>query len=385
MPFKVNKLSLLGGLSLTAIAVLVALPYLGANNAMADSGSSGTIAFNPETDLVPENARCTTNAYIDSSTRTVKADDMDYRQSATSVSIPFKGTTDDEVTKEIVSEICGNPTVLKMVADDMMLWTGFPGAEENKKVWLQELVDDLNTNGLDSFIQKDPKDGTLIVSEKLVMYAGWFNTVLLDSESEGKQSLHSMSNWEVPLMASPKTQPVAALAADQEKKPAWVRSFYDKNDKCLYRIGFNAEDKRLETFNCATPEETPPAETPPAETPNPGCTTNCGETPPKENPPKETPPKENPPKENPPKPKNKVVDPPATQGTTPLVEDAVQPVAPPAKAKPLDPATPVTESTETTAPGATPAPPAPAPAPSIPEEQQPTPDDLGTPITDPDG
>lgn len=98
----------------------------------------------------------------------------------------------------------------------------------------------------------------------------------------------------------------------------------------------------------------------------------------------DNPPKDNPPKETPPKPKNKVDDPPATQGTTPLVEDAVQTVAPPAKAKPLDPATPVTESTETTAPGATPAPPAPTPAPDIPEEQKPAPDDPGTPIGDPD-
>jgi hypothetical protein len=321
MPFKKRTLYLLGALSIAVIIGLVALPYMGADNTSEGSvhhaDNSGTIAFNPETDLVPKNARCTTEAYIDSSIRTVKADDMNYRQSATSVSIPFKGATDDEVTKEIVNEICGNPTVLKMVADDMMLWTGFPGAEENKKVWLQELVDDLNTNGLDSFIQKKSEDGTLIVSEKLIMYAGWLNTVLLDSESEGKQSLHSVRNWEVPLMASPKTQPVAVLAADQENKPAWVRSFYDKNGKCLYRIGFNAEDKRLETFNCVTPEDTP----------NPGCVANC------------TPPACPNGCLTPKDPKDDVTPP---QGTTPLGPDGLQSTPPPAKADPINPADPGT-------------------------------------------
>ena len=84
-------------------------------------------------------------------------------------------------------------------------------------------------------------------------------------------------------------------------------------------------------------------------------------------------------------PKDAVDDPPKTQGTTPLERDAVQPIAPPAKAKPLNPATPVTENPGTPAPGATPAPVPATPAPSIPEEQKPTPTDPGTPITDPDG
>lgn len=82
-------------------------------------------------------------------------------------------------------------------------------------------------------------------------------------------------------------------------------------------------------------------------------------------------------------PKNDVTPP---QGWTPAGPDAVQPVAPPAKAEPLNPATPVTADPGPSVPvqGATPAPPAP-PAPSIPAPQLPTPTDPGTPITDPDG
>lgn len=70
------------------------------------------------------------------------------------------------------------------------------------------------------------------------------------------------------------------------------------------------------------------------------------------------------------------------QGTTPLGSDPVQPIAPPAKADPLKPTTPVTANPGTPAPGASPAPVAPSPAPSIPQTT--TPDDPGTPITDPD-
>ncbi|MFZ2126172.1 MAG: hypothetical protein WAV04_01545 [Candidatus Microsaccharimonas sp.] len=226
---------------------------------------SGTVAFDPETDLVPDDARCTDNHFIDSSLQTVKVGNSEYRQFATAVSIPVAGSDDEAVNKEVTMEVCGNPTFLRMIADDMMLWT-VKGAEGNK-AWIQVILDDINTNGLDSFVEKTEND-VLIVTPQFQKYAGWLNAVLLRFTTEGKQSLTSIRNWEVPADASPITLPTARLASEQESKPAWVRTLLDKNGNCLFRIGFNAEDKRLEVFEC----EGTPAQ--------PGCTENCSEVPP---------------------------------------------------------------------------------------------------------
>lgn len=274
MPVSNKGLGLLGVLSVIGIAAVIVIPSLGSNAAVANNNaSSGTVAFTPGFDKTPDEALCTNNHYINSSTLTVLAGDVEYRQFATAVSIPFKGTTDAAVSKEIISENCGNPTELKMVVDDMMLWSGFPGAEENKS-WISEIQADMNKQGLDSFSGTN-EAGEKIVSPQFQEYAGWINTVLLRFNTEGEQSLTSVRNWELPATVDPATQPVAVLATDQESKPSWVRTLLDKNGACLYKIGFNAEDKRIETFNCEVPPMTPttttttttPPTTPPTITP----------------------------------------------------------------------------------------------------------------------
>lgn len=280
MPLNSKGLGLLGVLSAIGIAAVIAVPYIGttipAANADTGSTSSDTVAFKPGFDKTPDEALCKDDHYINASTLTVKVGDAAYRQFATAVSIPFKGTTDDEVNKEIISEVCGNPTVLKMVIDDMMLWTGFPGAEENKE-WISKIQTDMTTQGLDAFSGTN-EAGDKVVSPEFQKYAGWVNTVLLRFKMDGNQSLTSVRNWELPATVDPSTQPVAVLAADQESKPSWVRTLLDKNGKCLYKIGFNAEDKRIETFNCVEP--TPPATVTPPPVTTPGCKTDCGGTPP---------------------------------------------------------------------------------------------------------
>jgi len=260
------------------VLVIGNLPSFASTTATSDGAGDGTIAFDPETDLVLEEARCVSNDFINSSVQSVKTGDVEYRQFATAVSIPFKGATDAEVTKEILAEICGNPTFLKMVADDMMLWTGFPGADDNK-AWLEALVSDLNTKGLDSFVVKKTEDGGLVVNEQFQKYAGWINTVLLHFNEEGKQSLTSERNWELPATVDPTTLPIAVQASTVDTKPAWVRTLKDKNGTCLYRIGFNAADKRIEMFPCVTPGTPGTPDTP--DTPdNPGCTEPNGCKPP---------------------------------------------------------------------------------------------------------
>jgi hypothetical protein len=260
--------AVVGLIALTA-SIMGAVPQ--ATVAHADTGS-GTVAFTPGFDKTPDEALCKDNHYIDSSSRTVQAGDVEHRQFATAVSIPFKGTTDVAVVTETSAEICGNPTELGMVVDDMMLWTGFAGAEENK-AWVGKIQADLKKQGLDAFSGKNVA-GDKIVSPEFQKYAGWINAVLLRFNTDGKQSLTSVRNWEVPAMADPKTQPVAVQAADPESKPSWVRTLRNKIGTCLYKIGFNAEDKRIETFNCVTPK--PPTTT--TTTPNCKTTNSCTTT-----------------------------------------------------------------------------------------------------------
>lgn len=280
MPFNKKVVGLLGALAAVVLIAAVVVPNLGntlpAANGKSRSVNAGTVAFKPGFDKTPDDALCKNDAYINSSSQTVKVGDGAYRQFATAVSIPFKGTTDDKATDEIISEDCGNPTVLKMVVDDMMLWTGFPGAEENKE-WISKIQSDMNTQGLDSFSGTN-KAGDKIVSPEFQKYAGWINTVVLRFKTKGQQPLTSVRNWELPATANPATQPVAVLAANQESKPSRVRTLFDKNDKCLYKIGFNSEDKRIETFDCVVPvpptSVTPPG-TPPGTPPSSGCVTDC--------------------------------------------------------------------------------------------------------------
>lgn len=316
----------------------------------SDPEAQGTVAFDPETDLVPEEARCTDNHYIDSSNRSVRVGDKDYRQFATAVSIPYAGTTDAAVYRETSAEICGNPTEFKMTLDDMMSWKGFPGADSNK-AWIVKIQKLIEKDGLESFIQKDDAD-TLIVTPLFQKYAGWVNTVLLRFNADGKQSLTSTRNWELPATVTPGTQPIAVLAKDQESKPSWVRTLTDKNGKCLYRIGFNAIDKRIETFPCAV---NPPPKT--------GCEKGACPTP------------SNPPCEHicPKDPKHNVTPP---QGVTPMPKDTLEPTPPPAPSNPMNPTTPPHSDPS---PSATP-PGNPATDPGV----APKPSDPGTPIGDPD-
>lgn len=232
----------------------------------------GSVAFDPDTDLVPEEARCDSNVFVDHSIRTVEAGNSDKRQFSAAVSIPFTGTDDAAVAVETVDEICGNPTELKMVADDMMLWPSDLDGAETNKVWIQErILDVIAKNGLESFVMKAP-DGTMYVTEEFQMWAGWLNTIILSGNAEGLQEWTSVRNWEVPAVPDPTALPVAQLASVEESKPAWVRVYRDKLDNCLMVIGFNAEDRRFEVFGCEGAPPTPPS--------NPGCVENCGSEPP---------------------------------------------------------------------------------------------------------
>ncbi|UTX51527.1 hypothetical protein KI440_01045 [Candidatus Saccharibacteria bacterium TM7i] len=251
----------------------------------ADSKGLHTVEFNPKKDAIPEEALCTTDTFVDHSLRTVKAGNAEKRQFGTAVSIPFTGKDDVAVTKEILAENCGNPTFLEMNLKEMQLWDdkSIPGAESNKG-WISEVQKDIEANGLNSFVKNlvNDKDEVQkrIVTEQYQMYASWANTVLLRFNDEGKHSLTSVRNWEQPGTWDPsKGLPSVQQAKDQESKPAWVRVLTDKNDKCLIKIGFNAEDRRIELFHCVEPEKPKPSETPKSPKPNPECTENCGPPP----------------------------------------------------------------------------------------------------------
>lgn len=239
-------------------------------------GGIDSIAFDPEVDFLPAEAKCETNLFVDHSVRTVEPGNPEKKQFPTAVSIPFTGADDKAVLTEMTkTELCGNPTAFEMVVNEMLLWSSadIPGADENKD-WLNEIKADIDSTpfGIDSFVDKTPT-GKLFVTETYQKYAAWVNTVLLRSVPEGKQSLTSIRNWEVSAVADPRGLPSATQAEVQENKPAWVRSFIDKMGNCLLRFGFNAEDRRIEIFECEQP--VPPGTTPPTDTP-PGCVgTEC--------------------------------------------------------------------------------------------------------------
>ena len=329
---------------LAAIAVVVSALWgvTGLVNSDSASAGAGTVAFDPETDLVPDGARCTTTDFVNHSIREVKAGNPEFRQFGLAVSIPFKGETDEDVTKEIVNEMCGNPTFLKMMADEMMLWN-VEGAQFNKEVWLQSILATINEDGLHSFVRKT-QDGKLVVTAEFQKYAGWLNTVLLTRfNEEGKQSLTSERNWELLATSGVTSLPVAVQASVQENKPAWVRTLKDKMDNCLLRIGFNAEDRRVEVFSCVV---TPPAEPPVSPPSNPECQVDCGGTPPPPPPPPGVDPcpwNHNLPKDDPgclqPKDPDKDVEPPTGWTPLPVEPTGPQPPAPP-PVIPLDPEVP---------------------------------------------
>lgn len=268
-------MGVLGGVLIALAALLViGLVVWVVFQAMSTKTSSpripaGSVAFNPDTDLVPEEARCDSNMFIDHSIRIVEAGNSDKRQFATAVSIPIKVMNEAGATVEIVEEICGNPAELKMVADEMMLWPSNVDGAESNKVWIKErILNVIAANGLESFVMKAP-DGTMYVTEEFQMWAGWLNTIILSGNAEGKQSLTSVRNWEVPAVPDPTALPIAHVASVEESKPAWVRVYRDKLGSCLMIIGFNAEDRRIEMFECGgTPGD------------NPDCVENCGSEPP---------------------------------------------------------------------------------------------------------
>lgn len=270
----------------------------------ADSKGLHTVAFDPEVDALPKEALCEVgdNGYIafaDNSIRSVKSGNTDFRQFGTAVSTPYKAKNDTDVTKETLKELCGNPTLLDQASKEMLLWTEelVPGADKNRE-WLNTIRASFDSKkGINGFVEV-LKDGDevvgKVVTEEYIKYAQWMNTVLLRFNEEGLHSPTSVRNWEQSGVNDPaKGLPLVQQAKDQESKPAWIRVLTDKNDKCLVKIGFNAEDKRIEFFNCVEPEKPSTPSTPKGggDTPkNPVCTENCGTTPPPPPPPATCPP-----------------------------------------------------------------------------------------------
>lgn len=252
----------------------------------ADSKGLHTVEFDPKKDAIPAEAKCETDLFLDHSLRIVKAGDAQKRQFGTAVSIPFTGSDNTAITKEILAENCGNPTFLEMNLKEMLIWndTLIPGADANKG-WLNEIQEAVKANTLNGFVKnfQDEKKVTqkTIVTEEYQMYASWMNTVLLRFNEEGKQSPTSVRNWEQPATQDPtKGLPSVQEAKDQESKPAYVYILKDKNGKCLVKIGFNAEDRRIELFNCVEPEKTNPSTPGQPGGSTPSCTVNCDKQPP---------------------------------------------------------------------------------------------------------
>lgn len=230
-------------LIVVALAVSAIFVVIGQNN----DRPVGTVAFDPNTDYVPDEAKCDDNHYKDNSIRTVKAGDDEFRQFADAVSTPFKATTGEGVRAEYLTEGCGNATLLSQDVDEMLLWTDqdVPGADQNK-AWLQEIKDYITANGLDAFNAKTVIGDVKIVTEKFQIYRSWVNTVWLRfTFADEAKPVVSDRNYEVSAVASPKTQPVPYVASTQDTRPSWRATLMGKNDDCIASVWLNDLDKRI--------------------------------------------------------------------------------------------------------------------------------------------
>jgi hypothetical protein len=154
--------------------------------------------------------------------------------------------------------------------------------------------------------------------------------------------------------------PMVGINDKQENLPALIFSITEKG-QCgeITTFGANVGDKRPELFTAKDCKPTtPPKGTPPGNPPSTPTTPPCVG-------------------------KRCVTDVTPPSGWTPQGPGTLQPNPPPAKNDPIRPETPLTADPGIPIGGATPAPPV-APAPNIPAQQQPTPSNPGTPITDPD-
>ena len=224
-------------------------------------------------DLLPEQARCTSDEFIANSLPNSNLSWSD------SVSTPFVSSDASTMLTELLTENCGNPTVLAMNIEALSTIPIEDGATIGSvNPWMAEFVSAFNKDDL-SFLTKKANSGDkLFVTPDYQKYAAMTNTVLLRIKVIEVASKQSLTNWHVAARSGLAVGgiPRATLNPTQESLPALKMEYTLKTGQCLFAIGFNIADKRFETLACTTKSKTPtPASTQsvPAPKPTPTPTT----------------------------------------------------------------------------------------------------------------
>lgn len=238
-------------------------------------------------DLLPEQARCTSDELNKNSMPGAALTWSD------SVSTPFASSDTDKMQTEVLSENCGNPTVLAMNIEALSSVPIEDGATIGSvNPWMSEFVSAFNKDSGLSFLTKKVGNGdNLYVTPDFQKYAAMTNTVLLRIKVIGVVSEQSLTNWHVAARSGLAAGeiPRATLNPAQESLPALKMEYtYKTTGQCLFAIGFNTADKRFETLACTTAPKTPtPASTqsvpspkstpttPPAPRPTPPTPPSC--------------------------------------------------------------------------------------------------------------
>lgn len=215
-------------------------------------------------DLLPEQALCTSDVFLDHSLRKVKKGSDEHRWWSDAVSIPFQASAKGDALKELFAENCGNPTELAMNVEALSAFTpinGFNVGDHNS--WMAEFLTQADELGLRSafLTKKDGVEGIFVTAEYQHV-AAMTNTLLLAFENKGFVKEKSLTNRHIADITAGEL-PRATLNPKQEKLKVLRLEFTAKDQGCLAAIGFNKHDKRFETLPCKKPKPNPtPTATP---------------------------------------------------------------------------------------------------------------------------
>lgn len=212
-----------------------------------------------ESDLRPQD-RCSNANFFDNSLRDVEAGDPEFRQTTDAPSTPFLKETDELKELELYLEDCGNPTLGDMSIQGLdtfedEVW----GSIRDHNPWMTKCLDLAEELGLrDAFLD----DNFQVVNGEWSLCAALVNKLIRDADLIGVMDDPSSKTWHLPgPMAGglPRTE----LGTRPDTLPVLVFEYTAKDYGCVWRFGYNLQDKRFETFPCGPPEEPP-------------CVENCG-------------------------------------------------------------------------------------------------------------
>lgn len=240
------------------LIVAVALRVF-AHDSNTSSQSQTTVSANQDltvtpSDLLPEQARCTSDEFIANSLPNSNLSWSD------SVSTPFASSDASTMLTELLTENCGNPTVLAMNIEALSTIPIEDGATIGSvNPWMAEFVSAFNKDDLSFLTKKAGSGDKLFVTPEFQKYAAMTNTVLLRIKVIGVVSEQSLTNWHVAARSGLAAGeiPRATLNPTQESLPALKMEYTYKTGRCLFAIGFNTGDKRFETLACTTAPKTP--------------------------------------------------------------------------------------------------------------------------------